>query len=287
MLATPLLVPGPLSAATAALTVIHPGDQLAVQVFGEQSLSQTVTVLNDGAIEYPLVGRVGVAGKTPDQAANLLHDRLLKFVRHPVVNIAITQLAQPSVLVLGDVKTPGKYQLRSDGRVSDAIAAAGGLVDSNGAYPDARISSPQGTVSQVSLQSLLRGGQVKLDERLSEGSVVYVPGPVQFNVAVSGAVDHPGELQMNEGDRLSSAIAKAGNSANAQADLNHIHLIRTGPDGKQQQMTVNLYDALQNGKEQADVALQKGDVIYVPQARQHNNSSVVTGILYVLSRLIP
>ncbi|MGZ3508834.1 MAG: polysaccharide biosynthesis/export family protein, partial [Vulcanimicrobiaceae bacterium] len=32
-------------------TVIHPGDQVAVQVFGDQTLTQNVTVLNDGTID--------------------------------------------------------------------------------------------------------------------------------------------------------------------------------------------------------------------------------------------
>lgn len=268
-------------------TVIHPGDQLSVQVFGDQTLTQNVTVLTDGSIEYPLVGEVRVAGKTPEQAAALLKERLLQYVRHPVVTIAITQLAQPSILVLGDVKNPGKYQLRSDGRLSDAIAAAGGIADNDGPYPPARISDPNGRITQVSLNDLLRNGKANLDQRLGEGDVIYVPGPVQFNVAVSGAVDHPGEIQVNEGDRLAVAIAKAGNSANANADLNHIRLIRTLPNGQQQSMEINLYKALQENDMSADVALQKGDVIYVPEGAKHNNQFWQNPLLYVLTRLIP
>src|SRR5690348_13280072 len=118
--------------AAASETTIHPGDQLSVQVYGDQSLTQNVTVLNDGTIAYPLIGQVPVAGKTPEQAAAILRERLLKFVRHPVVTIAITQLAQPNVMVLGDVKNPGKYALPSDAKLSDAIAAAGGLVNIDG-----------------------------------------------------------------------------------------------------------------------------------------------------------
>lgn len=267
-------------------TVIHPGDQLAVQVFGDTTLTQNVTVLGDGTIEYPLVGRVQVAGKTPQQASGVLSQRLLKYVRHPVVTIAITQLAQPNVLVLGDVKNPGKYQLRSDGRLSDAIAAAGGLVDSNGAYPLARVSDPTGKITQVSLQNLLRQGQVNLDESLSEGSVVYVPGPIQMTVHVTGAVDRPGDIQVNEGDRLAVAVAKAGNSANAQADLNHVRVIRRDSKGQPQTMEINLYKALQNGDESADVALQKDDVIFVPQARKKSDF-LQSPLIYLLTRLIP
>lgn len=273
--------------AAAPGTVIHPGDQLSVQVYGDQSLTQNVTVLNDGTIAYPLIGQVPVAGKTPEQAAGTLRERLLKYVRHPVVTVAISQLAQPDVMVLGDVKNPGKYQLRSDARLSDAIAAAGGLSDQNGKYPVARISDPSGHVTQVNLQKLLRSGDVQMDERLGEGDVVYVPGPVQFYVNVTGAVDHPGPVQVNQGDGLAVAIAKAGNSVNAQSDLNHIRLIRTGPDGKEQTQEINLYQALQSNNQAANVALQKGDTIFVPQAKQHHTSSFISGLLYVLSRFIP
>jgi polysaccharide export outer membrane protein len=276
-----------LALAAAPGTVIHPGDQLSVQVYGDQSLTQNVTVLNDGTIAYPLVGQVRVAGKTPAQAAAILKERLLTYVRHPVVTIAITQLAQPDVMVLGDVKNPGKYQLRSDAHLSDAIAAAGGMSDVNGNYPMARISDPQGHVTQISLQKLLRSGDTSDDVALGEGDVVYVPGPVQFYVNVTGAVDHPGPIQVNQGDGLAVAIAKAGNSANAQADLNHIRLIRTGPDGRQSTEEINLYKALQSNDQAANVALQKGDTIYVPQAKQNHGSTFFTGLLYLLSRFIP
>jgi polysaccharide export outer membrane protein len=291
-LAATAVVPAPAQAqaqaqAPAPGTVIHPGDQLSVQVYGDQSLTQNVTVLNDGTIAYPLIGQVPVAGKTPEQAAAILRERLLKYVRHPVVTIAISQLAQPNVMVLGDVKNPGKYQLRSDARLSDAIAAAGGLSDQDGNYPLARISDPNGRVTQVNLQKLLRGGDVQMDSRLGEGDVVYVPGPVQFYVNVAGAVDHPGPVQVNQGDGLAVAIAKAGNSANAQSDLNHVQLIRTSPDGKQTKQEIDLYQALEGNDKSANVALEKGDTIFVPQAKGKHSDSIVTGLLYVLSRFIP
>jgi polysaccharide biosynthesis/export protein len=272
-----------------AQTKIHPGDQLSIQVYGDQSLTQNVMVLSDGTVEYPLIGRVPVAGKSLDQAANLLTERLRKYVRQPVVSVSILQLGQPDVLVLGDVKTPGKYQLRSDARLTDAIAAAGGLINVNGTFPDARVADASGTVTSVSLENLLQRGDTALDVPLSEGSVVYVPGPVQFTVDVAGAVDHPGEVQVSEGDHLSIAIAKAGDSQNANADLNHIRLIRTAADGKQTTTEINLYQAINSGDQSADVALQKGDVIYVPQAAHHSDvfGGVGSGLLYILTRLIP
>jgi polysaccharide biosynthesis/export protein len=270
-------------------TVIHPGDQIGVLVYGDQTLTQNVMVLPDGTIEYPLVGRVTVAGKTPNQAAEVLSARLKPYVRHPVITISIVQLGQPDVLVLGEVKQPGKYQLRSDAKLTDAIAAAGGIADTNGAFPEARIADANGKVTTVSLQNLLQRGDTSLDVHLSEGSVVYVPGPIPITVDVSGAVDHPGDVQLHEGDRLSMAIAKAGNSQNAQSDLNHIRLVRTGADGVETTTQVNLYQALKGGDLSADPVLQKGDVVYVPQAVKHSDlfGGLGGGLLYLLTTLIP
>ena len=269
--------------------MIEPGDQLNVQVYGQQSLSQNVTVLPDGSINYPLIGRVAIGGMTVEAATSLVSTKLSEYVRHPYVTIAITQLGQPSVLVLGDVKNPGKYDLRPQAQLTDAIAAAGGLAETNGPMPDARISDPEGNVEHVSLQALLHDGNTSLDKPLGMGDVVYVPGPTLINVVVTGAVDHPGEIQVDQGDRLSMAIAKAGNSATSNADLNHITVLRTLPNGQTEKLDVNLYQALEHGDGTADVVLQKNDTIFVPQSKSGKNTGAVfgsTGLLYILSRLL-
>jgi polysaccharide biosynthesis/export protein len=278
-----------LAAAALPAQVIHPGDQVNIQVYGQQSLSQTVTVMQDGTIEYPLIGRVKLGGQTVDAATATLHDKLAEYVRDPLVSIAITQLAQPNVLVLGDVKNPGKYQLRSDARVTDAIAAAGGLAEVNGELPEARVSDEQGDISHVSLQSLLHDGDVSLDQPLAEGDVVYVPGPTLIKITVTGAVDHPGQLEIPEGDKVSMAIAQAGNSTAANSDLNNIRVLRQMPDGKTQEYSVNLYQALEHGDSNADLALQKNDEVYVPQMKAKTGTGAViagNGLLYILSRLL-
>jgi polysaccharide biosynthesis/export protein len=276
-----------LAASALPAQVIHPGDQVNIQVYGQQSLSQTVTVMQDGTIEYPLIGRLQIGGKTIDAATAQVRTKLAEYVRNPSVSIAITQFAQPDVLVLGDVKNPGKYQLRSDARVSDAIAAAGGLAEVNGELQEARVSDEQGDVSHVSLQQLLHDGDVGLDSSLTEGDVVYVPGPTLIKVTVNGAVDHPGVIEIPEGDKVSMAIAQAGNSNAANSDLNNVRVIRQMPDGKTQEFTINLYQALEHGDSNTDIALQKNDEVYVPQMKSKAGGLLAnSGILYILGRLL-
>jgi len=266
---------------------IHPGDLIGVQVYGDQSLSQNTMVLPDGTINYPLVGRVYLRGLSTDDAALAIAHKLQTYVKHPYVTVSIASAAQFTIQVLGNVKTPGKYQLRSDARVSDAIAAAGGLAPFNGSLPMARISVGTKNVEQVSLQRLFHDGDPSQNLALEDGAVVYVPTPNTFDVEVVGSVDHPGNVTLNEGDRLSMAIAKAGNSQSSNADLNQVHITRTNPDGKTQAITINLYKTLVDGDVRSDITMQKGDVVYVPIARGNGrpNSGGASALLF-LGRLV-
>jgi polysaccharide export outer membrane protein len=246
---------------------IHGGDQLNVVVYGETTLTGPVVVLPDGSIDLALVGKIHVAGQTPDQAAQTIKTALAKYLRHPVVTVAISQVGQLNVTVLGGVKTPGKYALPPTGTLTDAIAAAGGLTPISGAYPDAKVGFPGGQVENVSLEKLLHNGNTSLNAALQDGSIVYVPAPVTISVQVVGSVDHPGDVDLREGDRLSMAIAMAGTSSVANSDLNNITVTRTMPDGKAVPLHVNLYKTLEGGDLSKDLVLEKGDIVFVPSMK--------------------
>jgi polysaccharide biosynthesis/export protein len=266
----PTVTPAPAPAPVTGY-LIHPNDVLNIQVFGDSTLTQTVTVLPSGDIEYPLIGNVHLAGQTPTQAAATLTRALHKYVLNPHVNVAISQQGEINVLVLGGVQHPGKYQLSSSGTMVDAIAAAGGLLGTAQAYPTARVTDYNGNLQQVSLEKIYHDGDLSANIPVNEGSVVYIPTPATIDVEVTGAVDHPGEIDLNEGDRLSMAIAKAGNSITSDADLNHIHVSRPTADGKTQDFNVDLYDELQHGQVGSDMVMQKGDVVFVPRSKHGLN----------------
>ena len=245
-------------------------------------MSHVVTVLSGGDIFYPLVGRIHVDGQTPDQAAATIGKAMRKYVRQPMVTVSVLSQGPIDVLVLGDVKTPGKYLMPATSRVSDALAAAGGLAPTDGEFPVARISTESGTISQVPLQKLLHDGDTSVDMRLTNGSTLYIPALLTFNVDVLGAVDRPGEITLREGDKLAVAIAKAGVSPNTSPDLNNVEVKRTLPDGTTKTYTINLYNTLKDGNVSADLTMAKGDVVYVPQGKK----PATNGIMGVFTTLL-
>jgi polysaccharide export outer membrane protein len=266
-------------------SVIRPGDQLSIAVYGHPDLTQLTVVQADGTIQYPLVQRVFVGGMSAAEARDSLAKALQKYVKRPIVSLAVQQQGQISVTVLGNVKIPGKFQMRNGAHLTDAIAASSGVASMNGDYPEARVSEPDGDIKKISLQKLLRDGDATQNVELSDNALVYVAGGETFRVQVLGAVTRPGNVEVTEGERLSMALARAGTEAASKPDLNRVYLTRYEPTlGRQMSYRVDVYQALQNGQQQYDPILRKDDKILVPEA--HTVSPAMIGVLGAIGRLL-
>jgi polysaccharide biosynthesis/export protein len=107
--------------------VIRPGDQLSVRVYGQDSISGTVRVRDDGCISLPMVGDQLAAGLRPKDVAELLRASLQTFIRKPTVVVALENRRASQISVVGQVTFPGVFEIERGRGVLDAIALAGGL----------------------------------------------------------------------------------------------------------------------------------------------------------------
>lgn len=85
------------------------------------------TVDHQGDIDFPVLGRISVVGKTRMEVANYIRERLIArdLVKDPVVTVEYVNL---SVLVLGEVARPGRIEILNDHfTVLDALASVGDL----------------------------------------------------------------------------------------------------------------------------------------------------------------
>jgi polysaccharide export outer membrane protein len=267
---------------------IRQGDEVTLTVFGEPTLTPPapLRVMQGGAVTVPLVGNVKVGGLTTLQASRAIAVRLRHYLRAPQVTLAVFSVGPVDALILGNVKTPGKYTLPPPARLTDVLAAAGGLGPTDGDFPVARVQAPDGTITSISLQKLLHDGDPTLNVALTSGTTVYVPAPSTFNVRVIGAVDKPGDVALHEGDDLAMAVARAGTSTQQSVDLNHVSVTRIGADGKAVVRTVDLYGILKRGDVSQDLIMQKNDLVYVPKGSS-NNIGGAASVLLLLRALIP
>jgi polysaccharide export outer membrane protein len=109
--------------------VIAPRDTILVEVRNQATMSGEFAVREDGHYTQPLLGSVKVEGATPSAVAQMLGGLLRGMVTDPRVAVWISRPAPIRVNVVGEVKTPGTYELSRDRTVLGALSAAGWITE--------------------------------------------------------------------------------------------------------------------------------------------------------------
>ncbi|HRB12468.1 MAG TPA: polysaccharide biosynthesis/export family protein, partial [Vicinamibacteria bacterium] len=118
---------------TADSAALRPADVIDVVVLGQPTLSGDFALDKDGAISYPLIGRVEAAGLSPADLAKKLQSLLgAGFIKRPEVSVRVKEYRSRPVLVLGEVARPGIYSLKADRSVLTTLSEAGGLTANAG-----------------------------------------------------------------------------------------------------------------------------------------------------------
>jgi polysaccharide biosynthesis/export protein len=107
---------------------VGPEDILRVSVWDNKDLTIDVVVRPDGKISLPLIQDVRAEGLTASELSDVIHQKLLAYIKDPQVSVIITQVNAPKIFIIGNVARPGPYPLRSDMSVLQALSNAGGLV---------------------------------------------------------------------------------------------------------------------------------------------------------------
>lgn len=84
------------------------GNLLGIQ--GNQQL-QTYLVDYDGNIDFPVLGKIKVAGLTRPQLTALLTERISVYVKDPIVNVRLSNF---TVTIIGEVKRPGTFTIQDE-----------------------------------------------------------------------------------------------------------------------------------------------------------------------------
>lgn len=109
---------------------VSAGDFLNIQVYEEPDLSGEFEVKEDGAITYPLLGPVRVAGLAKSEVERELTALLEKdYLAKAYLHVSVKTYHQRNVLVLGCVQKPGSYPFPQDKGITllEAISLAGGF----------------------------------------------------------------------------------------------------------------------------------------------------------------
>ena len=110
--------------------LIGPEDVLDVSIWKNcPELCRVVPVRPDGKVSLPLVNDVQAAGLTPMDLRRHLTEQLSEYLPSPEVSVIVREVHNFKVAVVGSVKMPGDYELKSQATVLELLARAQGLTE--------------------------------------------------------------------------------------------------------------------------------------------------------------
>lgn len=237
-------------------------------------------------------GRIGIVQGRTGQTVSAFLDDLVRDgtagVLEPGDVVLVERKEEARYAVLGEVPNPGMFDMpiRGEVRVLDAVMQSG-LLESPaqpGAGPEDNAFDDPLRIADLEHTKLVRGaeeipvdlvallgGDTSQNLVLQSGDVLTVPRRAAIQVYALGEVRSAGRIHLPEQATVLDLIGAAG-GITAGADASEGSVLRM-VDGTPTALPVDLGQLLTKGDLEQNIALQEGDVLFVP-ARGERNQNV-------------
>ena len=268
-----------------------PGDLLELQMptivgllpdrNGDDTVPYRCRVDSAGRVVLPITGNLAVAGKTLTEVeavvAKLYHPKYV--LQEPSIVASVGEYRLSSVSVVGAVRAPGIYELRSNEMaLISVLMKAGGIAD-NGATSIHVSRSNAGGAKPVTVAVLDMNIPTR-DVKLADGDAVIVEGMEPQAVTVVGLVKSPGTFPWNPRGRCTvmDAIAYAG-GVNDLADPQYARVYRQDTGGQIVSAVVGLDGPTAVGA--SKLTLKPGDIVAVEQTARTRTRLFLAQIIHM------
>lgn len=176
--------------------VLGPGDEIVATFRGQENAEFRADVDRNGTVVLPKLPPIPAAGRTlGDFRASLDADVGRAYVSTRVF-VSVSRIRQISVIVAGEVWSPGVRTLTGLSSPIDALLVSGGIKKS-GSLRNVQIVH-QGHVGSIDLYAYLTNGVAARQALLTDGDRIVVP-PLGKTVSASGWVRRPGIYELAPG----------------------------------------------------------------------------------------
>jgi polysaccharide export outer membrane protein len=157
---------------------LEPGDAFDVAFELSPEFNQHVTVQPDGYISLRGIDDIHVANETVPQLTATLKTAYSKILSDPLISVVLTDFQKPYFIANGQVRSPGKYELRGDITVTEGIAIAGGFLDSakhSQVLLFRRVDDEMSQAMVINVKQMLKNKNLHEDLHLQPGDMLVVP----------------------------------------------------------------------------------------------------------------
>ncbi len=254
--------------------VLGAGDELIVEYWGSTSQRTQVTVDREGRVLLPEAGALMVAGRSLGDAQDLIRKSLTHQLKGISVDVTLAKLRMVRIYVVGDVKSPGAYDLSSLSTPLTALLMAGGPTDT-GSLRTVKHFRRKKLVEEVDLYDLMLKGMSASDAPLESGDSILIPpaGPL---VTVAGMVRRPAIYELRSEQTLDQALELAGGVL-VSGELGKIKVERIEAHERKEMLSVSLSDKADAKSMEAAFkrfSIKDGDSITISSILPYSNQTV-------------
>ena len=158
---------------------LRKGDTFDLDFALSPEFNQTVAVQPDGYVTLKGVGSILVEGQTVPELTESVKVAYAKILHDPLIAIALKDFEKPYFIASGQVSKPGKYDLRSDLTLTEAVALAGGFND-KAKHSQVVLFHPVPDrggyeAKLIDAKKLLATRNLAEDPQIRPGDMIYVP----------------------------------------------------------------------------------------------------------------
>ena len=158
---------------------IAPGDSFDLNFELSPEFNQTgVAVQPEGFVTLRGIGDIQVKGQTVPELTQTLRTAYGKILNDPIISVSLKDFEKPYFVADGQVGKPGKYDLRGEVTLTQAIAIAGGFTDASRhsqVLLFRRVSDQWMEAKIINVKKMEKAGNLKEDPTLHPGDMLFVP----------------------------------------------------------------------------------------------------------------
>ena len=157
---------------------LQPGDVFDTSFELNPEFNQAVTVQPDGYITLRGVGDIQVKDQTVPELTATLRSAYSRILNTPLISVVLKDFEKPYFVADGQVGHPGKYDLRGDTTLTQAIAIAGGFTDSSKhsqVLLFRKASEGWYSAKIFNVKKMESEGDLHEDPQLHPGDMLFVP----------------------------------------------------------------------------------------------------------------
>jgi len=157
---------------------VRKSDVIEVKFKFSPEFDQTLAVQPDGFVTLDEVGDLKVEEKTLPEVREAIRLAYQGILHDPVITVSLKDFDKPFFIAAGQVGHPGKYELRSDTTLVEALAIAGDITTAakhSQVVLFRRVSNETVEARMFNVKEMLASRNLQEDPHLMPGDMVFVP----------------------------------------------------------------------------------------------------------------